>query len=941
MSVDDEQRQDNAEMEHMITNQQRPESVMCASTSRDVSHVHTRRLRMFCVVLLLLFIAGGSIVALANYQARHSNVVTNMKKQNDMEDSSDENGEAEQANNDDQHFQLRSYTEHHKPKSPERVGHVNIYINKDGYRRNNRRDNQRLRFPVLQYDRRHMPFNGPFLSFMPRIPIFVDRYTKQTLIFSPTGGVYIIPPLINFYGKMYSVAELIASGYASLVSSGVPPIAPINMIPFFLPQPLIGRDIPAINHLTGGFKGGLRTSLGSFSISKPYKTVNNIEEINETEEDDDDDNRYRYEPVLNNNYKRSSKAPNTKKPTNEGKTKKCQPSTPKHHIPHWLTTSSELSDPNESITFFLVLKQDPIALQKLEKIFWKITDPNNDEYQNWLTRPAIDKILTLDNRILNAVKHWFTEHSFTSVKLIGTDVFQIKTTVQHLSNIFSIKFYRYKHSKTGKTFHRAHERFCFPGEIGQYIDFWLGINDFLISHRNSVDPNRMHFNVKDDQDPTNVATVVKSILVPQFILTYYNIPNVRKTDLDSQVSQGALEFLGQFYSENDLKLYSQLVNIPFKPLKPNHILGINNQSDPGIETMLDIELMFGINPLADTWYLNYNTMNMSGENFYTTIFTLNQVDDVPQVLSISYGDPESLVCTQVTDCAEEVLDADRRYITRTNIEFMKLTMRGISIFVSSGDDGVNSFLSNCTNKVFYPDYPASSPFITSVGGTTLVNAKYETFADQPPACTELSSTFKCVSDGDEIAVSVDDPTFTRFPSGGGFSDFAPQPSYQKQAVDHYFRDERYYTDKTSDFYPPSSMYKRYGRAFPDVSAFGVRIFMVQDSVNLAVGGTSASSPLWASIVSILNSHSIKITGKTLGFLNPLLYQMAKECPNCLKDITVGNNKCTSTVCTSQCKGFQAACGWDPVTGLGSPNVGNILKYITKLLEKKMKKNKNK
>ncbi|CAF1246686.1 unnamed protein product [Adineta ricciae] len=97
--------------------------------------------------------------------------------------------------------------------------------------------------------------------------------------------------------------------------------------------------------------------------------------------------------------------------------------------------------------------------------------------------------------------------------------------------------------------------------------------------------------------------------------------------------------------------------------------------------------------------------------------------------------------------------------------------------------------------------------------------------------------------------------------------------------------------------------------------------------------TPSSSPLWASIVSILNSHSIKITGKTLGFLNPLLYQMAKECPNCLKDITVGNNKCTSTICTNQCKGFQAACGWDPVTGLGSPNIGNILKYITKLLEK--------
>ena len=49
--------------------------------------------------------------------------------------------------------------------------------------------------------------------------------------------VYILPPLINFYGKMFSVAELIMSGYASLVSSGIQPTGPINMMPYFQPIP--------------------------------------------------------------------------------------------------------------------------------------------------------------------------------------------------------------------------------------------------------------------------------------------------------------------------------------------------------------------------------------------------------------------------------------------------------------------------------------------------------------------------------------------------------------------------------------------------------------------------------------------------------------------------------------------------------------------------------
>jgi tripeptidyl-peptidase-1 len=95
-----------------------------------------------------------------------------------------------------------------------------------------------------------------------------------------------------------------------------------------------------------------------------------------------------------------------------------------------------------------------------------------------------------------------------------------------------------------------------------------------------------------------------------------------------------------------------------------------------------------------------------------------------------------------------------------------------------------------------------------------------------------------------------------------------------------------------------------------------------------------STPLWAGIVSILNSHSIDLTGQTLDFLNPLLYKMAEECPRCFNDITSGNNICPETDCFDRCRAFETAQGWDPVTGLGSPNVGKILKYITKLLAKK-------
>jgi hypothetical protein len=93
-------------------------------------------------------------------------------------------------------------------------------------------------------------FKGPFINLMPWVPIFADRYSKQTIIYSKRSGgecfvfknkvdneymfiVYVLPSLINRFGKRFSIAELIASGYASLFSSGVRPSGIIDMVPLF------------------------------------------------------------------------------------------------------------------------------------------------------------------------------------------------------------------------------------------------------------------------------------------------------------------------------------------------------------------------------------------------------------------------------------------------------------------------------------------------------------------------------------------------------------------------------------------------------------------------------------------------------------------------------------------------------------------------------------
>merc|ERR1712039_921138 len=122
------------------------------------------------------------------------------------------------------------------------------------------------------------------------------------------------------------------------------------------------------------------------------------------------------------------------------------------------------------------------------------------------------------------------------------------------------------------------------------------------------------------------------------------------------------------------------------------------------------------------------------------------------------------------------------------------------------------------------------------------------------------------------------------------------------------------------------------RGFPDISANGNN-FLIYEAGWSLIGGTSASTPTVAGIAARLNDLSYKKKGKPLGFLNPLLYQMYKEAPTAFTDVTVGNNKCTEDGCFSGCKGYEAAKGWDPVSGLGTPVADRMIAYVEALLQK--------
>lgn len=154
-------------------------------------------------------------------------------------------------------------------------------------------------------------------------------------------------------------------------------------------------------------------------------------------------------------------------------------------------------------------------------------------------------------------------------------------------------------------------------------------------------------------------------------------------------------------------------------------------------------------------------------------------------------------------------------------------------------------------------------------------------------------------------------------SGGGFSNIYPRPAYQDAAVQTYFKTAGdqypYYTGSTYG----NGIYNRSGRGYPDVSAVGDNIVVFTMGAPTLIGGTSASCPVWAALLTRINDERLKAGKPTVGYVNPTLYKN----PQALHDITVGSNPGCNT------NGFAAAKGWDPVTGLGTPNYPALLKVF--------------
>jgi len=119
--------------------------------------------------------------------------------------------------------------------------------------------------------------------------------------------------------------------------------------------------------------------------------------------------------------------------------------------------------------------------------------------------------------------------------------------------------------------------------------------------------------------------------------------------------------------------------------------------------------------------------------------------------------------------------------------------------------------------------------------------------------------------------------------------------------------------------PPETFYNRNGRGYPDISAAAHNFIVYVSGAPFAVDGTSASTPVMASMIALINEARLSLGKPPMGFLNPWLYHVAATHPEAFVDIVSGENNCTADQSNCCQFGFRATRGWDATTGLGTPN----------------------
>ncbi|KAJ7092304.1 family S53 protease [Mycena belliarum] len=523
--------------------------------------------------------------------------------------------------------------------------------------------------------------------------------------------------------------------------------------------------------------------------------------------------------------------------------------------------------PTQEITLRIALVQSDI--KGLEAKTYAISDPANALYGQHLTPAEVAEYVKPAEETLSAVSEWLAEHGVTpkSISPAG-DLLQITLPVSTANTLLAAQFAAFKHVESGKTSIRTLS-YSLPVSLQEHVHFVHPTVAFVpplsgppgvtaINHRRDTEARATP---TSDAVPSSCASVVN----PACLEAMYGIPAAKATGSASNAIAVA-GYIDQFANSADLSrflgaLRSDLVGANFSLRTIDG--GQNDQTvaNAGIEADLDIEYTVGVAAGVPVTFISV------GDN------TIDDIAGFVDIVNSIIADPAGITVL-TTSYGFNEQDLPVSLVVEMCNAYMQLGAIGVSVLFASGDGGVGGIQST-TCTAFVPTAPGGCPFITSVGGSTGL----------PP----------------QVAASL---------SGGGFSNVFPTPDFQAGDVAAYIA-------SIGDQY--AGLYNRSGRGLPDMAAQAENVEIAWQGSFWLVDGTSCASPIFASMVAVVNDRLIAAGKPVLGFLNPFLYSPAGRAA--FTDITSGTNPGCNT------NGFSASTGWDPVTGLGTPNFDRLLTAV--------------
>ncbi|KAF5392549.1 hypothetical protein D9757_002178 [Collybiopsis confluens] len=583
---------------------------------------------------------------------------------------------------------------------------------------------------------------------------------------------------------------------------------------------------------------------------------------------------------------------------------------------------SHRPDADKRLPLRIGLKQQ--NLDNLESLLLSVSHPDSPQYgRHWTPQQVVDAFAPKEESV-GKVLEWLKDSGFSREKIkmsANKGWLQVEASIAEVERLLNAEYHVYKHDESGEEQLSCHD-YSVPADIREHIDLIKPTVHF--NHRPSPKSTTKFKRAGDLGKPSSTTGPKKSpnaspvpptlancdkMITLDCLKALYDVPGFHAVSTHKN-SYGIVEFTPQAFLAGDLDLFFANFSPSLVGVRPKTILidgavvQTTNQSfDFNGESDLDLEYAMALtNPQTITLLQTGDLVEGAGfDNWLDAVdgsfCTFEGGDDptqdgiYPDALPGGFKGKSHEFRDESTITASSAM--------RQCTEYGKLGLMGSTILYSSGDNGVAGNGGVCLNStgqpvkngtMFNPDFPATCPFITAVGATQ-VNPNSTVFEPEG-ACEQVIF------------------------SGGGWSNIFAIPDYQRTAVSSFLKN-----------HPPpytSAQFNNSGtsRAYPDLAANGANYVIGIDGEFELVFGTSCSSPVVGSFITMVNDARLAAGKGPVGFINPVIY--SDKFKNAFNDITSGGNQGCNT------PGFTATDGWDPVTGLGTPNVSKLIPIFLSL-----------